>query len=78
MKERSIGVVTSSTDEGVGSSCAITSWARTREIVPVSNNSTNGNVVINNSAKILAGACASNKVTDLRSRLFLVISSHLY
>jgi hypothetical protein len=46
MKDRSIGVVTSSTDEGVGSSCEITSCAELWETAP--NSSTNKTASVNN------------------------------
>jgi hypothetical protein len=67
MKERSIGVTISSTEEGGGSSCEITSWARTRGVEPISDSSTNSKVVINNRAKIIAVASARKKDLDLRS-----------
>jgi len=68
MKDRSMGVAISSTEDGVGSSCEITSCAWTRVTVATTSNSTNRNVVIKNRAKILVKPSGSNKEASFCSR----------
>ena len=46
-----MGVVISSTEDGVGSSCEITSWAQLREAEPNSRNSISAIVNITNIAR---------------------------
>jgi hypothetical protein len=77
MKERSMGVVISSTEEGVGSSCEITSCALTRETVAASSKNVKGNTGIKNRAKIALGSCGSNKETSSRFRILCSLIAFL-